>query len=164
VSLPAVISIAHGFRLFSLAKSGSACFELYGDRVRYWAEEENTMKSRAKNEVKSKVEFEERLERPMTDPTLEGKDDSKVGRVQEKIDPVNWEALLTNRFYEKTVTEHPTDRTIFRQGQPADSYLRRGREVTAIPQGQRPSPFWLRLSSSARMLADSGCASHQQSR
>jgi CRP/FNR family transcriptional regulator, cyclic AMP receptor protein len=96
------------------------------------------MKSRTKDDVRTKVE--ERLERPMTDPTLEGKDENKVGRVQEKIGPVNWEALLTNIFYEKTVTEYRTDRTIFRQGQPADSlfYLRRGKvKLTAIsPQGK----------------------------
>ena len=98
------------------------------------------MKSKTKDEVKTKVELEERLERPMTDPTLEGKDESKVGRVQEKIAPVNWKALLTNIFYEKTVTEHRPDRTIFRQGQPANSlfYLRRGKvKLTAVsPQGK----------------------------
>jgi len=96
------------------------------------------MKSRAKDDVKSRTG--RRLRKPMADPTLEGKDESKVGRVQEKIDPINWEALLTNIFYEKTVTEYRTDRTIFRQGRPADSlfYLRRGKvKLTAIsPQGK----------------------------
>jgi CRP/FNR family transcriptional regulator, cyclic AMP receptor protein len=96
------------------------------------------MKSRAKDEVKGRTK--ERSRRPMIDPTLEGKDESKVGRVQEEIGPIDWEDLLTNIFYEKTVTEHPTDRTIFRQGQPADSlfYLRRGKvKLTAIsPQGK----------------------------
>jgi CRP/FNR family cyclic AMP-dependent transcriptional regulator len=96
------------------------------------------MKSRTKSEVRTQAE--ERLSKPMNDPTLEGKDESKVGRVQEKIGPVNWEALLTNIFYEKTVTEYRTNRTIFRQGRAADSlfYLRRGQvKLTAIsPQGK----------------------------
>ena len=96
------------------------------------------MKSKAKDEVRTQAK--KRLRKPMADPTLEGKDEGKVGRVQEKIGPVNWEALLINIFYEKTVTEHRTDRTIFRQGQPADSlfYLRRGKvKLTAIsPQGK----------------------------
>ena len=73
----------------------------------------------------------------MTDPTLEGKDKNKIGRVQEKIGPVDWEALLTNISYEKTVMEYRTDRTVFRQGRPADSlfYLRRGKvKLTVMSQ------------------------------
>jgi len=100
--------------------------------------EENTMKSIIKDKVRTKAK--ERLGTPMTDPTLEGKDESKVGRVQEKIGPVNWETLLTNIFHEKTVMECRTDRNIFKQGEPADSlfYLRRGKvKLTAIsPQGK----------------------------
>ena len=53
------------------------------------------MKSRTKkdevdgnfHEVKGKTE--KRLRKPMKDPTLEGKDENKVGRVQEKIGPVD---------------------------------------------------------------------------
>ena len=77
------------------------------------------MKSRAKGEVKGRTK--ERLRNPMTDPTLEGKDESKVGRIQEKIGPLDWEALLTGIFRGKTVVECGTDRNIFRQGQPAES-------------------------------------------
>ena len=73
----------------------------------------------------------------MADPTLEGKDENKVGRVQEKIGPVEWEALFTGIFRGKTVVEYGTDHNIFRQGQPADSlfYLRRGKvKLTVISQ------------------------------
>ena len=96
------------------------------------------MKSRTKDEVKGRTK--ERLGKPMTDPTLEGKDESKIGRVQKKIGPVDWEALLTGIFHGKNVMECGTDRNIFRQGQPADSlfYLRRGKvKLTAMsPQGK----------------------------
>ena len=96
------------------------------------------MKSRTKDEVKRRTK--ERLRKPMTDPTLEGKDENKVGRVQEKIGPVDWEALLAGIFRGKTVMECGTDRNIFQQGQPADSlfYLRRGKvKLTVIsPQGK----------------------------
>ena len=96
------------------------------------------MKSRAKDEVKSRTR--ERLRRPMADPTLEGKDENKIGRVQEKIGPVDWEALLTGISRGKTVVECGTSRNIFLQGQPADSlfYLRRGKvKLMAIsPQGK----------------------------
>jgi CRP/FNR family cyclic AMP-dependent transcriptional regulator len=94
------------------------------------------MKSRTKGEVKGRAKA--RLGKPMKDPTLEGKDESKVGRVQEKIGPVDWEALLTGVFHGKSVVECGTDRCIFRQGQPADSlfYLRRGKVklVAVSPQ------------------------------
>jgi CRP/FNR family cyclic AMP-dependent transcriptional regulator len=96
------------------------------------------MKSRAKDEVKSKPK--ERLRKPMTDPTLEGKDENKVGRVQEKTGPADWDVLLTGIFRGKTVMECGTDRSIFRQGQPADSlfYLRRGKVKLMVisPQGK----------------------------
>ena len=96
------------------------------------------MKSRAKVEVKSRTKG--LLRRPMTDPTLEGRDENKVGRVQEQTGPVDWEALLTGISRGKTVVECGTDRNIFRQGQPADSlfYLRRGKvKLTVIsPQGK----------------------------
>ncbi len=41
------------------------------------------MKSGTKDKVKCKTK--KRLGKPMKDPTLEGKDENKVGRVQEKI-------------------------------------------------------------------------------
>jgi CRP/FNR family cyclic AMP-dependent transcriptional regulator len=101
--------------------------------------EENIMKSTTKkDEVKRRTK--ERFGKPMTDPTLEGKDESKIGRVQEKIAPVDWEALLAGIFRGKTVVEYGTDRDIFRQGQPADSlyYLRRGKVKLRVisPQGK----------------------------
>ena len=76
----------------------------------------------------------------MAAPTLEGKDENKIGRVQEKIGPVDWEAFLAGIFRGKTVVECRTNRDIFLQGQPADSlfYLRRGKvKLTVIsPQGK----------------------------
>jgi CRP-like cAMP-binding protein len=50
---------------------------------------------------------------------------------------VDWEAVLTGVFRGKTVMEYGTNRTIFRQGQPADSlfYLRRGKvKLTVMSQ------------------------------
>jgi CRP/FNR family cyclic AMP-dependent transcriptional regulator len=85
------------------------------------------MKSRIKDELKRRPK--ESLGKLMTDPTLEGKDESKIGRVQEKIGSLDWEAFLAGILRGKTVMECGTDRNIFRQGQPADSlfYLRRGK-------------------------------------
>jgi hypothetical protein len=45
------------------------------------------MQSRTKHKVKSKTK--ELVRKRMKDPTLEGKDENKVGRVQEKIGPVD---------------------------------------------------------------------------
>ena len=76
----------------------------------------------------------------MADPTLEGKDGNKVGRVQERTGPADWGALLAGSFLGKTVVECGTDRNIFRQGHPADSlfYLRRGKVKLMVvsPQGK----------------------------
>jgi hypothetical protein len=52
------------------------------------------MKSRTKDEAdgnfhKVKGKTEKRLRKPMKDPTLEGKDENKVGRIQEKTGPVD---------------------------------------------------------------------------
>jgi len=71
----------------------------------------------------------ERLGIPMKDPTLEGKDRNKVGRVQEKIGTVDWESLRNGISYGKTVIKRGMGRNVFRQGQPADSlfYIRRGK-------------------------------------
>jgi CRP/FNR family transcriptional regulator, cyclic AMP receptor protein len=51
--------------------------------------------------------------------------------------PVNWEALLNGIFRGKTVVECGEGRSVFRQGQPADSlfYIRRGKvKLTVISQ------------------------------
>jgi CRP-like cAMP-binding protein len=55
-----------------------------------------------------------------------------------KTQPVDWEALLNGIFRGKTVIEFGTDRTIFRQGQPADSlfYLRRGKVKLTVTSQQ----------------------------
>jgi CRP-like cAMP-binding protein len=97
--------------------------------------EERIMQRRTKEEAKRKTE--ERLGEPRTDPTLEGKDENKVGRVQEKIGPVHWESLLNGIFRGKTVKECGMGRDIFQQGQPADSlfYIRSGKvKLTVISQ------------------------------
>ena len=93
------------------------------------------MKSGTKDEVKGKTK--KRLGKLMKDPTLEGKDINKVGRVQEKIGPVDWESLLNGVFRGKTAIECGMGRNIFQQGQPADSlfYIRRGKvKLTVISQ------------------------------
>jgi CRP-like cAMP-binding protein len=93
------------------------------------------MKSGTKDEVKGKTK--NRLGKLMKDPTLEGKDGNKIGRVQEKIGSVDWEALLNGIFRGKTVIECGMDCNIFQQGQPADSlfYIRRGKvKLTVISQ------------------------------
>ena len=59
------------------------------------------MKSGTKDEVKGKTK--NRMGELMKDPTLEGKDKNKIGRVQEKIGSVDWEALLNGIFRGKTV-------------------------------------------------------------
>ena len=93
------------------------------------------MQMRTKEEAKHKTE--QRLGEPRADPTLEGKDENKVGRVQQKISPVHWESLFNGIFRGKTVIECGMDRDIFRQGQPADSlfYIRSGKvKLTVISQ------------------------------
>ena len=57
--------------------------------------------------------------------------------VVKKEQPVDWEALLNGIFRGKTVIECGMGRSVFRQGQPADSlfYLRRGKvKLTVISQ------------------------------
>jgi CRP/FNR family transcriptional regulator, cyclic AMP receptor protein len=77
----------------------------------------------------------------MPDAPLEKKDGENAGRVQRKTEPVDWEALLTDLFHGKTIVECETNRSIFRQGQPADSlfYLRRGEVKLTVtsPQGKK---------------------------
>ncbi len=48
--------------------------------------------------------------------------------------PIEWEALLNGIFRGKTIIECGLDRTVFRQGQPADSlfYLRRGKVKLSV--------------------------------
>ena len=76
----------------------------------------------------------DRLGKLMKKPTLEGSHENEVGRVQEKTGPVDWEALLNGIFRGKTIIECGTDRSIFQQGQPADSlfYIRRGKVKLAV--------------------------------
>ena len=51
-----------------------------------------------------------------------------------KVQPIDWEALLNGIFRGKTIIECGVDRTVFRQGQPADSlyYLRRGKVKLSV--------------------------------
>jgi len=90
------------------------------------------MKSETKDEAMGKTK--DRLGKLMKNPTLEGNHENKVGRVQEKTGPVGWEALLNGIFRGKTIIECGTDRSIFQQGQPADSlfYIRRGKVKLAV--------------------------------
>jgi CRP/FNR family cyclic AMP-dependent transcriptional regulator len=55
-----------------------------------------------------------------------------------KTQPVDWEQLLNGIFRGKTVIEFGAERTIFRQGQPADSlfYLRRGKVKITVTSRQ----------------------------
>jgi CRP/FNR family cyclic AMP-dependent transcriptional regulator len=95
------------------------------------------MKSSGKGEVKSKIK--ERIKRPMPDPALEKWVKNKVGEVQEKTNPVDWKALLTDIFRgNNTVVECRKNTKIFRQGQPADSlfYLRRGKVKLTVTSQQ----------------------------
>jgi len=94
------------------------------------------MKSGTDGEVKRKTK--KRFGKLMKDPTLEGKDENKVGRVQEKIGTIDWEALFAGIFRGKSILECRTDCTIFHQGQPADSlyYIRRGKVKLIVTSQQ----------------------------
>jgi hypothetical protein len=98
--------------------------------------EESIMQSRTKNEAKRKTK--ERLGKPMKDPTLEGKDLNKVGRVQEKIGTVDWESLRNGISRGKTVIKCGMGHNVFQQGQPADSlfYIRRGKVKLKVTSQQ----------------------------
>ena len=55
---------------------------------------ENVMKSIAKNGARNELhkvkdKTEKRLQQPMRDPTLEGRDENKVGRIPEKLASVD---------------------------------------------------------------------------
>jgi CRP/FNR family transcriptional regulator, cyclic AMP receptor protein len=94
------------------------------------------MQLRAKN--KAKRNTKERSGNPMKDPTLEGKDRNKIGRVQEKIGSVDWESLCNGISRGKTVIKCRIGRNVFRQGQPADSlfYIRRGKVKLTVTSQQ----------------------------
>jgi CRP/FNR family transcriptional regulator, cyclic AMP receptor protein len=53
---------------------------------------------------------------------------------EKKEKPVDWEALLNGIFRGKTVIECGIDRSVFRQGQPADAlfYIRRGKVKISV--------------------------------
>jgi hypothetical protein len=60
---------------------------------------ENIMKSRTNNGVENRLrkvkdEAKKRLQKPMRDPTLEGRDENRVGRIPEKFAAVEWEPPL----------------------------------------------------------------------
>lgn len=94
------------------------------------------MQSRTENKAKRKTK--ERLGKPMRDPTLEGKDWNKVGRVQEKIGTVDWESLCNGISRGKTVIKCGMGHNVFQQGQPADSlfYIRRGKVKLKVTSQQ----------------------------
>lgn len=94
------------------------------------------MQSRTENKAKRKTK--ERLGKPMRDPTLEGKDRNKVGRVQEKIGTVDWESLRNGISRGKTVIKCEMGHNVFHQGQPANSlfYIRRGKVKLTVASQQ----------------------------
>ena len=94
------------------------------------------MQSRTKNKAMRKTE--EWLEKPMKDPTLEGKDRNKVGRVQEKIGSIDWDSLRKGISSGKTVIKCRMGCDVFQQGQPADSlfYIRRGKVKLTVTSQQ----------------------------
>ena len=97
--------------------------------------DESIMQSRTKDEAMGKTK--ERLGKLMKNPTLEGNHENKAGRVQEKTGLVDWEALFNGIFRGKTIIECGMDRSVFQQGQSADSlfYIRRGKvKLTVISQ------------------------------
>jgi hypothetical protein len=98
--------------------------------------EESIMQSRTKNGAKRKPK--DRLGKPMKDPTLEGRDRNKVGRVQEKIGMIDWESLCKGLSRGKTIIKCGMGRNVFQQGQPADSlfYIRRGKVKLTVTSQQ----------------------------
>ena len=74
---------------------------------------------------------------------------------KKKTQSVDWEPFLAGISSGKTVIEYGANRTVFWQGEPADSvfYLRRGKvklSVTSQKARKRSSPFWAKVISSAR--------------
>ena len=66
------------------------------------------------------------------------KNQSEVAKAKEKAQLVDWEALLAGLSHGKTVLEYGANRTIYRQGDPADSvfYIRRGKVQHAVTSQQ----------------------------
>jgi CRP-like cAMP-binding protein len=99
---------------------------------------EGIMQSGIRNKAKRKIK--KRLEKPMKDPTLEGKDPNKVGRVQEKVGSIDWESLRNGISRGKTAFKCGMGCDIFQRGQPADSlfYIRLGKVklTVAFQQGK----------------------------
>jgi len=72
-----------------------------------------------------------------------------------KIKSVDWEPFLAGISRGKAELEYGANRTIFWQGEPADSvfYLRHGKvklAVTSQQGNERSSLFWATVTSSAR--------------
>ena len=67
-----------------------------------------------------------------------GNDKSTLAAANEKIQPVDWDAFLAGISRGKTVLEYGANRTIFVQGDPADSvwYLRHGEVKLAVTSQQ----------------------------
>ena len=61
-----------------------------------------------------------------------------VATAKEKVQLVDWEALLAGISRGETVLEYGANRTIYRQGDPADSvfYVRRGKVQHAVTSQQ----------------------------
>lgn len=83
----------HAFGPFVLQILFKIVFSACGHSIREHAVE-NIMKSRTKNGAennlhKVKDKTEKRLQKLMRDPTLEGKDENKVGRIPEKFASVD---------------------------------------------------------------------------
>jgi CRP-like cAMP-binding protein len=72
-----------------------------------------------------------------TDKT-NGKEKAAQTRATEKIQPVDWAAFLTGISRGKSILEYSVDRTIFVQGDPADSvwYLEKGKVKLAVTSQQ----------------------------
>ena len=70
--------------------------------------------------------------------TPSGKGKPTLPIANEKTPPVDWAAFLAGITRGKTVLEHGADRTIYRQGDPADSifYIRRGRVKRTVTSQQ----------------------------
>ena len=66
------------------------------------------------------------------------KNHPEVVTANQKGQPVDWPVLLAGFAGEKTATEYGANRTIYRQGDPADSvfYLRRGKVKQAVTSKQ----------------------------
>ena len=122
------------------------------------------MKSATKTKVGIKGKTRKRLGKLMKDPTLEGKDRNKVGRVQEKIGAVDWEALFSGIFRGKTILECGTGSKIFHQGEPADSlfYIRRGK-VKLVVTAQEGKEAIVAILEAGEFFGE-GCLAGQQTR